>query len=154
MSYNKAILIGNVGKDPEIRYLGTNNTQKVATLSVATSEKYKDRNGEQKGFTEWHNVVCFGGPADYCEKYVKKGQQVFCEGKIRTRSWTDQYGQKKVSTDIITDNIQILDKKESTQQRSAVSTPAPTSSAIAAAKTLETQTQGINTPEDDDDLPF
>lgn len=88
------MLIGNVGKDPEIRHLESGVS--VATITLATSERYKDRNGELKEQTEWHNVVLWRGLADIAERFVRKGTQVYIEGKIRTRSWEDQSGQKKI----------------------------------------------------------
>lgn len=113
MSLNKVMLIGNAGKDPEIRYIDTNqsNDGKVASFSIATSERYRDKNGEQRENTEWHNVVAYRGLADVVEKYVKKGTQVYVEGKLRTRSWTDQSGTKKYTTEIIADALQLLGRK-------------------------------------------
>ena len=99
---NKAILIGNVGQDPEIRYTGdASNGTKVATLRLATTERYKDRNGNLQEHTEWHNIVVWRNTADVVEKYVKKGTQLYIEGRIRTRSWDDQNGNKKYTTEIV-----------------------------------------------------
>lgn len=113
---NKAILIGNVGQDPEIRYTGeaTNGT-KVATLRLATTERYKDRNGNLQEHTEWHNIVVWRNTADVVEKYVKKGTQLYIEGRIRTRSWEDQTGAKKYTTEIIADTLQLLGRKSDNQ---------------------------------------
>lgn len=112
MSLNKVMLIGNVGKDPEVRYLdGASGNAKVATFTLATTERYKDRNGETKENTEWHNIVAWRGLADICEKYVKKGTQVYIEGRIRTRSWDDQSGGKRYTTEIMADNMQLLGRK-------------------------------------------
>ena len=109
---NKAILIGNVGQDPEIRYTGdVNNGTKVATFRLATTERYRDRNGNLQEHTEWHNVVVWRNTADVVEKYVKKGTQVYVEGRIRTRSWDDQTGNKRYTTEILADNLQLLGKK-------------------------------------------
>ena len=107
-SLNHAQVIGNTGSDPEIRYLGESGNGKVATFSVATTERYKDRNGETQENTEWHSIVAFGRLADLAEKYIKKGAQLFIEGRLRTRQWTDNSGQKHNKTDIIADNIQLL----------------------------------------------
>jgi len=113
MSLNKAMLIGNVGRDPEVRYLDGNNGQaKVATFTLATTERYRDRNGETRENTEWHNIVAWRSTADVVEKYVKKGTQVYIEGRIRTRSWDDQTGNKRYTTEIIADTLQLLGKRQ------------------------------------------
>ena len=112
MSLNKAMLIGNVGRDPEVRYLDGNSGQaKVATFTLATTERYRDRNGETRENTEWHNIVAWRNTADVVERFVKKGTQVYIEGRIRTRSWDDQTGNKRYTTEIIVDNLQLLGKK-------------------------------------------
>ena len=112
MSLNKAMLIGNVGRDPEVRYLDGNSGQaKVATFTLATTERYRDRNGETRENTEWHNIVAWRNTADVVERFVKKGTQVYIEGRIRTRSWDDQSGNKRYTTEIIADTLQLLGKK-------------------------------------------
>ena len=112
MSLNKAMLIGNVGKDPEVRYLdGSNGQAKVATFTLATTERYRDRNGETRENTEWHNIVAWRSTADVVERFVRKGTQVYIEGRLRTRSWDDQTGNKRYTTEIIVDNLQLLGKK-------------------------------------------
>ena len=110
------MIIGHVGQEPEVRYTGnaTNGT-KVATLRVATSERYKDKDGNVKEQTEWHSIVCWRQLADVVEKYVKKGTQLYVEGKLVTRSWEDQNGGKKYSTDIVAQTLQLLGKKEGGQ---------------------------------------
>ena len=106
------MLIANVGRDPEVRYLdGNSGNAKVATFTLATTERYRDRNGETRENTEWHNIVAWRGNADVCERFVKKGTQLFIEGRIRTRSWDDQTGNKRYTTEIIADNLQLLGKK-------------------------------------------
>lgn len=108
--YNKVILIGNVGKDPELKQVAETS---CCTFSLATSESYKDKNGEWHNNTEWHNIVVWRQTADYAAKNVKKGMQVFIEGKIKTRSWQDKdNGKTMYATDIIADTIRILEKKE------------------------------------------
>ncbi len=116
MSLNKVMLIGNVGKDPEVRYLDGNNnpnsgSTKVATFTLATTERYRDRNGELRENTEWHNIMAWRNSADVAEKYIRKGTQVYIEGKLRTRSWTDQTGNKRYTTEITVDNLQLLGRK-------------------------------------------
>lgn len=116
MSLNKVMLIGNVGKDPEVRYLDGNSnpnsgSTKVATFTLATTERYRDRNGELRENTEWHNIVAWRNSADVAEKYIRKGTQLYVEGKLRTRSWTDQTGNKRFTTEITVDNLQLLGRK-------------------------------------------
>ena len=115
MSLNKVMLIGNVGRDPEIRYLDGNNpgqgATKVAQFTLATTERYRDRNGELRENTEWHNIVAWRNSADVAEKFIRKGTQLYIEGKLRTRSWTDQTGNKKYTTEVTVDNLQLLGKK-------------------------------------------
>ena len=106
------MLIGNVGRDPEVRYLdGNSGNAKVATFTLATTERYRDRNGETRENTEWHNIVAWRGNADVAERFIRKGTQLFIEGRIRTRSWDDQTGNKRYTTEIIVDNLQLLGKK-------------------------------------------
>lgn len=114
---NKVILIGNVGQDPEIRYTGdVNNGTKVATLRLATTERYRDRSGNLQEHTEWHSIVVWRNTADVVEKYVKKGTQVYIEGRLRTRSWDDQNGNKRYVTEIVADTLQLLGRKPEGQQ--------------------------------------
>ncbi len=109
-SVNKVILVGNLGKDPEIRY--TNGSVPVASFSLATTEYYKDKNGNRQEITEWHNIVAWRNLAELAEKYLKKGKQVYIEGKIRTRNWDDKDGNKRYTTEVIADNFILLGKKE------------------------------------------
>ena len=115
MSLNKVLLIGNVGRDPEVRYLeggaGAQNATKVASFTLATTERYRDRSGELRENTEWHNIVAWRNSADLAEKFIRKGMQIYIEGKLRTRSWTDQQGVKKFTTEVVVDNIQLLGKR-------------------------------------------
>ena len=115
MSLNKVMLIGNVGRDPEVRYLDGNNpnqgSTKVAQFTLATTERYRDRNGELRENTEWHNIVAWRNSADVAEKFIHKGSQVYIEGKLRTRSWTDQSGNKRFTTEVTVDNLQLLGKR-------------------------------------------
>ncbi len=106
-SLNRATLIGNVGKDPEVRHLETPEHPKVAQFTLATAERYKARDGSQQEQTEWHNVVAWRGLAELAEKYVRRGSQLYVEGRIRTRSW-ESGGQKAYRTEIVADNIQLL----------------------------------------------
>ena len=148
MALNKAMLIGNVGNDPEIRYLENNGqgNGKVATFRIATTERYTDRSGEQHENTEWHYIVAWNKAADIVEKLVKKGSQVYVEGKIKTRRWKDQSGNERSTTEIQVDNIQLLGKRETATAPSKK--PTATEDESPALKALK---------EDDDpkdDLPF
>ena len=122
MALNKVMLIGNVGNDPEIRYLDSNpqgpqGNAKVASFRLATTERYRDRNGETRENTEWHNIVAWRSNADLVEKFVHKGSQIYVEGKLRTRQWTDQTGNKRSTTEINADSIQLLGKRPDAPQQ-------------------------------------
>ncbi|MCX7945388.1 MAG: single-stranded DNA-binding protein [Hydrogenophilus sp.] len=109
-SVNKVILVGNLGRDPETRY--TPNGEAVVTLSVATSESWRDKQtGERRETTEWHRVVFFGRQAEIAGQYLKKGSAVYIEGSIRTRKWTDQNGQERITTEIRGDTLKMLGGK-------------------------------------------
>ena len=144
MSFNKVILIGNVGKDPEVRHLETGIA--VASFTLATTERYKNRNGELQDQTEWHNIVCWRNLAELSEKYIKKGAQIFVEGMIRTRSWADQTGAKRYTTEIVADNIRLLDRKGAV-------TGTPADMPVQAAPVSQ---PAFTAPVEDasDDLPF
>ncbi|WP_159521811.1 single-stranded DNA-binding protein [Sunxiuqinia indica] len=106
MSVNKVILVGNVGRDPEVRYLDKDVA--VANFPLATSESYTAKNGEKVTSTEWHNIVIWRGLAKVVEQYVKKGDRLYIEGRIRTRSWEDKEGNKRYTTEIYGDNMEML----------------------------------------------
>ncbi len=107
---NKVILVGNVGTDPEVRYMPNGNA--VTTLSVATSESWKDKqSGERQERTEWHRVVCFNRLGEIAGEYVRKGSKLYVEGSLRTRKWQDQQGQDRYTTEIIASDMQMLDSK-------------------------------------------
>jgi single-strand DNA-binding protein len=132
------MLIGNAGKDPEIRHL--ENGVAVVTIPIATSERYKDRNGDVKEQTEWHTVVFWRNLAEIVEKYVRKGSQVFIEGRLRTRSWEDQSGQKRFATEIVADTVRLLGRRPEGQD--------PKNVAVTPAADL------VEPATDSDDLPF
>lgn len=149
MSVNKVILIGNVGKDPEVRYLDNNIA--VANLTLATTEKgYTMNNGTVvPDKTEWHNIVLWRGLAELAEKYVKKGSQIFIEGKIRTRTWDDKEGNKRYTTEIYADTMQLLGKRPDSQNGSEGQQAAP------EQKPATNQAESFSTPNDPtEDLPF
>jgi single-strand DNA-binding protein len=154
---NKVILVGNLGKDPEVRYLEGGTA--VANFTIATSEIFKDRtSGERKTNTEWHNIVVWRGLAEIAEKYLKKGSQIYLEGKLRTRQWQDKDGNTRYSTEIVADNLQMLGKKEDHPS----SSPSQTNVTPTIIKTpsIDTTKQASPTPEIEmgndpiDDLPF
>jgi len=110
-SVNKVIIVGNLGKDPEIRYMPSGDA--VANITVATTDRYKDKqSGENREITEWHRISFFGRLAEIAGQYLKKGSQVYVEGSLRTRKWTDQSGQEKYSTEIRADSMQMLGSRQ------------------------------------------
>lgn len=148
MSINKVILVGNVGKDPEVRHLDSGTS--VANFPLATSESYTAKSGEKVTNTEWHNIVAWRGLADVAEKYIQKGTQLYVEGKIRTRSY-EQDGVKKYRTEIFADSIQMLGRKDdnvsdggNSYQENQVSNQTPSN----------TNTNTGNDDSVEDDLPF
>jgi single-strand DNA-binding protein len=151
MSVNKAILVGFVGNDPEVRYLDSGTP--VANFRLATSENYTNKSGEKVSQTEWHNVVLWRGLAEITEKYVKKGAQVYIEGRIRTRSWEDRDGNKRYTTEIVADSMQLLGKRG---EGLGADSPPPPSSASAAGSSSTSGSSDNISPEPDgaDDLPF
>lgn len=108
---NKVMLIGRLGADPEVRYTQSNTA--VATLNLATTERYKDSNGELQESTEWHRIVAWGRLAEICQQYMKKGGQIYVEGSLQTRAWEDKEGQKRYTTEVKALSIQMLDSKSS-----------------------------------------
>ena len=136
---NKVILVGNLGKDPEVRHLENGAT--VANFPIATTESYKDRNGNRQEQTEWHNVVLWRGLAEVAEKYVKKGDMIYVEGKLRTRSW-EKDGVTRYTTEVVGDNMTMLGGGNSGGGQPSVAS--------------EPQMSQQDVPVDDatDDLPF
>jgi len=143
---NKVILIGNLGKDPEVRHL--ENGTAVANFSMATSESYKDRNsGERKTITEWHNIVLWRGLAEVAEKYLKKGDQVYIEGKLKTRSWEDKDGSTRYTTEVVGDNMTMLGSRGSSADKDSESVESTEATSVA-------NEEAISSDEESDDLPF
>lgn len=110
---NQVHLIGTVGNDPEVRAI--QGGAKVASFRLATTERYKDRDGNRQEQTEWHNITVWNNRADFVEKCIHKGSNLFIEGKLRTRQWTDQQGNKRYTTEVSAENIQLLDKPTGNQ---------------------------------------
>ena len=113
---NKVILIGNLGKDPEVRYL--DNGVAVANLSLATSENYKNKDGEKVTQTEWHDIVLWRGLAEVAEKYLKKGSSVYIEGKLRTNKWVDKDENTRYKTEVLADKLTMLGRSQNQEQSS------------------------------------
>ena len=153
---NKVILVGNVGIDPDVRYLPNGNA--VTTLSLATSETWKDKvTGEKQERTEWHRVVCFNRLGEIAGEYVRKGSKLYIEGSLRTRKWQDQQGQDKYTTEIIASDLQLLDSKGGSAAPNYDDLPQAQQS--APYQSSNKQNQPSPTAQDafehlDDDIPF
>lgn len=142
---NKVILIGNLGKDPEIRRL--ENGAVVATFSIATSESFTDKNsGEKKEITDWHDIVLWRGLAEIAEKYIRKGTKIYVEGKLKKRSWQDKEGNTKYNTEVIGEELTILSRLEISDK-----TAAPYNS--TGTPNLPSDMPGLSSSSDDDS-PF
>jgi single-strand DNA-binding protein len=144
-SLNKVQLIGNMGRDPEIRY--TNDNRAIANLTIATTESWNSKDGGRQDKTEWHRVVVFGKLAEVVEKYMKKGDKVYFEGKLQTRQWTDKDGQERYTTEIVVDSfggqMVMLGKGGAAEGGSFDSAPASSSNTAVSQE-----------PDFDDDIPF
>ena len=154
-SVNKVILLGNLGKDPEIRSLQSGN--KMATFSMATSKRWKDKNTqEQRDKTSWHNIVVFGdGLVDIIEKYVKKGSKIYIEGELQTRKWQDQDGNDRYTTEVVlqgfNSNLTLLDSRNSNNENDkekSLSTESTTN------KEKSISSEHSDSTESEDDIPF
>jgi len=143
---NKVILIGNLGADPEVRFTGSGTA--VANFNIATTERYNNREGEKQERTEWHRIVMFGRQAEIAKEYLHKGRQVYIEGRLQTRQWEDQQGQKRYTTEVVCNNMQMIGSRGGGGGGDDFpSQDAPSDRAPAA------QTSGGG-GSDDDDLPF
>ncbi len=148
---NKVILVGNLGKDPEVRSL--DNGAKVASFSIATTESYTDKNTNQRvDQTEWHNIVVWRGLADVSEKYLKKGSQVYIEGKIKSRSYENKEGETRYITEIVANTMTMLGKKGDENGNDSYQPPSQPS-VVNEPKTSETESPNSFEAEADD-LPF
>ena len=153
---NKAVILGNVGNDPELRFMS--NGKAVANFTVATSEQWKDQQGQKQERVEWHRMVAYDKLAEIIGQYVKKGSKLYLEGKLQTREWTDQQGQKKYTTEIIVSEMQMLDGKpqqgnqQPQVQQQAQRQQAPQNNGYQQARSQPVQQQ--DAPQFDDDLPW
>ena len=146
---NKVILIGNLGKDPEVRY--SPNGGAIANISLATTESWKDKNtGEQVDKTEWHRIVFFRRLAEIAGEYLKKGSKVYIEGKLQTRKWQDQNGQDRYTTEIVANEMQMLDSRGGgSSEFSQAAAPAAAASASGGGASADAPPMDF-----DDDIPF
>ena len=144
-SLNKVILIGNLGADPEIREMGDGT--KMAKFSIATTERYKNKDGERVANTEWHNIVLWRGTAEIADKYLKKGDSVCIEGKLKTRSWEDENGVKKYATDIQGESMTMLGSRRDADPSNLGYSPPQSNTSQESSKQTKSD-------EDIDDLPF
>ena len=156
MSVNKVILLGRLGKDPEMRV--TSSQTAICNFSLATSERRKDASGNWTEQTEWHNIVCFGKTAENCSKYLKKGKEVFIDGRIQTRKWQDKEGKDRYTTEIIANTVQFIGAKSDgagagsygNSSQEEVSNGKNLLDSLPSADSLSSDP----VPFDDDDIPF
>jgi single-strand DNA-binding protein len=153
MSVNKVILVGRLGKDPETRYM--TNGEAVTNVSLATSENYKDKSGEKQERTEWHNLVFYRRLAEIAGEYLKKGAQIYVEGRIQTRKWQDKEGKDRYTTEIIVNEMKMLGSKAGGGSFEVVEnqSSSPARSAPAAKPAAAPAGKG-NFDNFDDDIPF
>ncbi len=156
-SINKVILIGNLGKDPEVRYLPSGDA--VANISIATTETWKDKAGEKQEKTEWHRVSMFSKLAEIAGEYLKKGSQVYIEGRLETRKWTDKEGQERFTTEIKADRMQMLGSRSGGSERMSApddeSSSAPSKPSPSAAQAKKPAAGKAGSFDDiEDDIPF
>jgi len=156
-SVNKVILIGNLGRDPETRY--TTGGDAVTNLNIATTDVWKDKNGEKQEKTEWHRVVLFGRQAEVAGEYLKKGRPVYIEGRLQTRKYTDKEGVERYATEIVGDRMQLLSSREGggggDVEFNGGSPPARREATTGGAARTSTAGAGKKNPDDfDDDIPF
>jgi single-strand DNA-binding protein len=146
-SVNKVILIGNLGRDPEVRFLPSGEA--VANFSIATTEKWKDKSGELKEQTEWHRISFFGRQAEICGEYLRKGSSVYVEGRLQTRKWTDKDGNERYTTEIRGDRMQLLGGRGG-----GGGGDAPSRESASSAPAKPSKSSGGPFDEMDDDIPF
>jgi single-strand DNA-binding protein len=148
-SVNKAIIIGNLGKDPEMRYMPSGDA--ICNFSLATTDSWKDKNGEKQEKTEWHRISMFGKLAEIAGEYLKKGSQVYVEGRIQTRKWTNKEGQDQYTTEIVADKMQMLGGRSGGGGNSFEVVEKPSSGASSAKQAAK---GGGDFDNFEDDIPF
>lgn len=154
-SVNKVILVGNLGRDPEMRYMPSGDA--VATFSIATTENWKDKSGQKQEQTEWHRISMFGKQAEVAGQYLKKGSSVYIEGRLQTRKWTDKEGQERQTTEIRADRMQMLGGRSGNAfevMDDGDSAPAPQRQNPPATAAKPAGGNGSGFDDFDDDIPF
>ncbi len=151
-SVNKVIIIGNLGKDPEMRYMPSGDA--IANLRIATTDKYKDRGGEMQEVTEWHSVAFFGKTAEICGQYLKKGSQIYVVGSLRTRKWQDKDGTDRYTTEIRGDRMQMLGGRAGGGGGMADYDSAPSEAMSSAPSRAAAKPAPSGMNDMDDDIPF
>ena len=149
---NRVILLGHLGRDPEMRYQPSGGA--IATLNLATSETFKDREGNRQERTEWHRVVFFGRPAEIAGEYLRKGSMAYVEGRLQTRKWTDKEGQERYTTEIVGDRLQLVGGRSGGS--ASLDDDGPRSSASPGAGSARSNREMPPAPQEDfdDDIPF
>jgi single-strand DNA-binding protein len=154
-SLNKVLLLGNLGRDPEVRY--TASGKAVATFTIATSQRWKDQDGNDQERTEWHRVVAWGRLGEVCGEYLSKGKQVFIEGRIQSREWEDQDGNKRTTVEIIANDMIMLGGGNYSQDRAAEPSPrrqGPPASRGSGEGSRRSDDRSYHPPPPEDDIPF
>jgi single-strand DNA-binding protein len=161
-SVNKVILVGNLGRDPEVRYMP--NGEAVCNFSIATTDSWKDKNGQKQERTEWHNIVMYRKLAEIAGEYLKKGRPVYVEGRLQTRKWQTKEGQDRYTTEIIADQMQMLGGRDSggsnasyddmNQDQDSGQSSAPARQSAPASQAAKPAAGGSSFDEFDDDIPF
>jgi single-strand DNA-binding protein len=157
-SVNKVILVGNLGRDPEMRYMPSGDA--VANFSVATTDSWKDKNGQKQERTEWHRISMFGKLAEIAGEYLKKGSSVYVEGRLQTREWTDKEGVARKTTEIVADRMQMLGGRSSggntyeVMEDDAASEPRQSAAKPATSGTAKPEGGGSGFDDFEDDIPF
>ena len=149
-SLNKVMIIGNLGRDPEVRYMPDGGA--IANISVATTDSWKDKSGEKQECTEWHRVAFFGKLAEIAGEYLKKGSQVYVEGSLRTRKWQDKEGKERYTTEIVADRMQMLGSRAGGSESMAREEAPPKESAVDSKSGGKGKGGGMEDLEDD--IPF
>ncbi len=152
-SLNKVMLLGHIGRDPEVRY--TSSGRAVATFTLATSQRWKDQDGTEQERTEWHRIVAWGKLGEICSEYLSKGKQIFLEGRIQSREWEDQDGNRRTTYEIVANDIIMVGSSGAQQNRSQEAPKKPTQ--IPQGKSTPPLSRGEDRfppPPSDDDIPF
>lgn len=151
MGVNKAMLLGRLGKDPELRYTG--NQTPVCSFSLATGERRKDASGNWVDHTEWHNIVVWGKTGENCANYLKKGREVFIDGRIQTRKWQDKEGRDRYTTEVVANNVQFVGGRDSVEQGAS---DGPNNIPLPSADQVASNAGGgaDEVAFEDDDIPF